>query len=177
MVSDKNNWSLGEVVILPRATKTLKAGWSKSYDMLCGSRYICIREAANDQRGILVKVLGKYRPNYITTINGQPFCKDELDELFEGSRYLSYSFPSERDVKEVLDILRSNSFLIQKFEEASMHINIKSKFWVNEVSKQLLVLKKTRCYDASTDSLCIPADDDAPYRITLVYFSDGNIDW
>ena len=64
MESDKKNWKLGEVVLLPRQTSKI----NKKYDYLMTSRYICIREASEGQRGILLKVLGETARKHIMII-------------------------------------------------------------------------------------------------------------
>ena len=177
MVSTENNWHLGEIVTLPRKEKLLKKGSFTIYEQLIGSRYICVREATEGQRGILVKVLGKFPPEHITTVGGLPFSKDDHDDFFAGMRYFSYPFPAVKDVQEVLEILRSNHDLIQIFEGASMHVNPKSKFWVNETESRLLVMKKPQCYDASSGQTGTPSNDDAPYRLTMAYFYKGELSW
>ena len=177
MESTNNNWHLGEIVNLPRTTKPLKTGISTVYEWFIASRYICIREATDDHRGILVKVLGKYPPEDITTVGGHPFCKDERDELFEGKGYSSFPFPAVNDIQKVLEILRSNPSLIQTFEDAKMHVNPKSRFWVSETESRLLVKKKLQCYDANTEQLITPSKNDAPYRLTVVYFYKENLIW
>jgi hypothetical protein len=177
MESTENSWHLGEIVTLPRKEKLLKESGSTVYEWLIGSRYICVREATEGQRGILVKVLGKIPPEYIMTVGGYPFCKDDGEELFSGMRYFSYPFPVVNDVQEVIEILRGNASLIQVFEDASMHINPKSKFWVNETESRFLVMKKPQCYDSYSEQIGIPSKDDAPYRLTMVYFYKGNLSW
>ena len=72
MTSNENNWTLGEVANLPRMDKMLKDG-TTAYMQFIASRYICIREATDGQRGILVKVLGKSYSDQIKTIDGKPF--------------------------------------------------------------------------------------------------------
>lgn len=177
MASTENNWHFGEIVTLPRTEKLLKTSGSTIYKELVGSRYICVREATETQRGILAKVLGKYPPENILTVGGQPFSKDDREDLFEGMRYFSYPFPAVKDVQEVLDILRSDPKLVQIFEGASMHINPQSKYWVNETESRLLVMKKPQCYNARSEQICKPSKDDAPYRLTMVYFFKGNLNW
>lgn len=170
MASNTSKWNFGEIVYPPRTTKLLKSSSTKLYERLIDSRYICIREATEGQYGILLKVLGKVKANHIMFVNGQLFCKDDAVELFEGMSYLSYSFPTVAELKEVLDIIRNNPRLLNHFEAASMHLNPKSLFWVNETVNDLLFLKKPQCYNASTESLSTASDDMAPYRLTMVYF-------
>ena len=110
METTENNWILGELVNLPHQEKLLKKSGSTSYSRFIGSRYICIREATGGQRGILMKVLGKTDGDRIIMVNGQPFCKDDREELFAGKRYFSYPFPRDNEVMEALDILRQSGF-------------------------------------------------------------------
>ena len=70
MESDKKNWKLGEVVLLPRKTTQI----NKKYEYLMASRYICIREATEGQRGILLRVLDKIARKNIIMRGGKPFC-------------------------------------------------------------------------------------------------------
>ena len=175
MESTEYSWRLGEIVTLPRTVRLLKKSGSTVYERLIGSRYVCVREATEGQRGILVKVLGKFPPEHIMTVGGQPFSKDDREELFVGMRYFSYPFPAVKDVREVLEILRSNPSLIQIFEGVSMHVNPKSKFWVRETESHLLVMKKPQCYDAYSEQIGSPSKDDAPYRLTMAYFYKGNL--
>jgi hypothetical protein len=133
MESNKNNWTLGEIATLPKQEKPLKQGGSKAYVHYITSRYICIREATEGQRGILVKVLGKVCGDQVGFVKGEPFCKDDHDELFAGHRYYSFPFPSAKDVREAIDIIRGDQELLQKFEAASMHINPNSTFWVSDI--------------------------------------------
>ena len=81
METTENNWTLGELVNLPRQEKLLKTSGPKSYSHFICSRYICIREATEGQRGILMKVLGKAYDDHIIMVNGEPFSKDECEEL------------------------------------------------------------------------------------------------
>ena len=129
------------------------------------------------QRGILAKVLGQFTPKYIIMVDGQPFSKNDKENLINGARFFSYPFPAAKDVKEALDILRSNPGLLQQFGEASMHIDILSKFWVSETASHLIIMKKPQCYDASSGSVITASDSDAPYRLTLAYFYKGDLTW
>ena len=170
MGKNEKNYHLGEIVTLPREETLLKKNGLQIYMRYTGSRYICIRQATDNQPGILVKVLGKLTPERIMMVNEEPFTKDDRAESFNGICYFSYPFPALTELKEILDIIRSNQSLLQIFEDASMHVNPKSKFWVNETASRLLVMKKPQCYDASTDDLCTASDHEAPYRLTMVYF-------
>lgn len=172
---NKNNWKVGEVVNLPRTETLLKTKGTTRYERLVESRYICIREATDTQRGILVKVLGRCLPEYVSVVGGQPFTKDDREELFNGCRYFSYSYPALKDLKEVLDILDSTPTLLQYFQKASMHINTNSKFWVSNMTRRLLVCKRPLCYDAATKTLCTIEDNESAYRVTMVYFFKGEL--
>lgn len=177
MAIKENNWQVGDVVTLPRETKPLKRTGSKSYEQCIGSRYICIREASSEQRGILLKVLGKMPRAHIMMVGGQPFTKDDRAELFDSLLYYSYPFPDVSDIREVLDILLDNNDLLKKFEDALMHVNPRSRFWVSDTQKHLLVMKRALCYDSKADSLLAATSNDAPYRLTMVYFQDGKLTW
>ena len=52
-----------------------------------------------------------------------------------------------------------------------------NKFWVNDTTTQLLFLKKPLCYDASADTLGPASKNDAPYRVSLVYFYKDDLSW
>ena len=177
MASNKNNWTLGEIANLPKTEKLLKQGISTSYVHYIASRYICIREATEGQRGILVKVLGKVYSDQVGMVNGLPFCKDDHVELFDGHRYYSYPFPSAREVQEVLEILKWNQSLVAKFEAASMHINPDSTFWVNDTTRNMLFLKKPQFLSGQDDQLYPARDDANHYRLSIVYFFKGKLNW
>ena len=177
MEPNKNNWTLGELVTLSRQEKPLKNGGLSQYGCYIGSRYICIREETEGKRGILLKVLGKVFSDQVKIVDGKPFSKDEVAELFMGHSYLSYPYQSVKDVKEVLDILRGNADLLQAFEKAKMHINPNSSFWVSETARNKFMLKIPQVYDSHQDILCTASDDTPYYRITMVYFAKGNLTW
>ena len=170
MKSNTNNWELGEIVVLPRTTRQVKSGSFKSYERIIGSRYICIREATEGQYGILLKVLGRTPADFVMMVCGEPFCKDDSMELFDGVCYMSYSFPTLEDLKEVVEILNNNPSLLPKFDAASMHVNPKTTFWIRESAKRLFT-KKPQFYDVSTEKLGTSTDDPAPYRLSIVYFT------
>lgn len=172
-----NNWNLGEMAILEKKEKLLKDSSSTIYNRYIGSRYICIREATERRRGILMKVLGKPYIDQIRIVKGQPFCEDYHDLLFEGNLYASYPFPSASEVQTALEIIRGNESLLHKFEKESMHINPDSTFWVKEITHNALFLKKLQYLD-SRDGLLHPATDESNhYRVTFVYFRDGKLLW
>lgn len=173
----KNNWTLGETATLPRKSEQLRKSGSTVYDRCIGSRYICIREASETRRGILMKVLGHTYDNHIKIVNGQPFCKDDRDELFFGVRYFSYPFPSAREVQEALDIIRDNQSLLQKFEEASMHVNPSSTFWVNDTTRNMLFLKKPQYLDSQDGQLYPATAGSKHYRVTFAYFYKDTLSW
>ena len=171
MESNINKWSIGQKVSLSWKTKQLKKNKKNSYERMIGSNYICIREASDGHNGILLRVLDNAKASSVMLISGQPFFMDESARLFEGFIYSSYSTPSLAELKEILAILGSNSSLLVRFDEASMPINLKSLFWVNETARNTFFQKKPLCYNPSTDSLCIASDPVAPCRLTLVYFN------
>lgn len=177
METTGNNWSLGEIATLPLKEKLLKKGWMKSYSHYITSHYICIREATNGQRGILMKVLGKTDGDRIMIVNGEPFCKDNCEELFVGKRYFSYPFPKASAVMEALDIIRYDQNLQQKFEAASMHINPDSTFWVSDTTRNMLMQKKTQFLGGRDGQLYPACDDGKHYRVTFIYFYKGSLNW
>ena len=177
MESNDKKWKLGEIATLPRTEKVLKDGDSTSYARYIGSRYICIREATEGQNGILMKVLGKAFSDQVKLVGGEPFGKDDGEELFSGRRYYSYPFPSSNEVKEVLDILRGNPSLLQKFEDAKMHVNPDGIFWVRETIRGTFLKKNLQVYGGRNGQLYNPSDDINYYRITIVYFDKDQLIW
>ena len=167
--SKENDWRLGELASLSWNEKLIKKSGNKSYAYYAVSRYICIREATDEQSGILVKVLGRTPGEHIIFVNGEPFCKDEGEDLLKGRRYYSYPFPTVSALKEVLEIVGSNPGLKERFEEESMHVNPASTFWVRETAGSFLS-KKPQYYDATSGMLCKATDDTAHYRLTIAYF-------
>lgn len=177
MKTIENYWTLGEIATLPRKEKLLKNSGTVSYSHYIASRYICIREATDRQRGILMRVLGKTNGDRIMIVNGKPFSKDDREELFAGYRYFSYPFPTASAVMEALDIVRNDMDLQQKFEAASMHFNPDSTFWVSDTKRNMLMQKKPQ-FLGGRDGLLYPASDDGlHYRVTFVYFYKSNLNW
>ena len=140
MSETESKWKLGEIVKVPRKSSEIESGM-KSYEHFISSRYVCIREENGDQSGILIKVLGKISSENIIIKGGEPFCKDDKEEGFTSDIYYSYRFPSELELKEVLHIIRNNQRLIVELENASMHINPNSTFWVRDTAKSILLQK------------------------------------
>lgn len=167
--STGNKWHLGEFVSLKWNEELIKKSGQKSYAYYAVSHYICVREAREGQCGILVKVLGKISKEHIMFVNGEPYCKDEREDLFKGLRYYSYPFPTASALKEVLEIVGSNEVLKDRFEAESMKFNPNSSFWVHEVAG-LLLTKKPQYYDATSGQLCKATDDAAHYRLSIAYF-------
>ncbi len=172
----KNNWTLGELVTLPHEEKILKKGSVNCYLRYIGSNYVCIREAADGQRGILMKVMGKTDSERIIMVNGTPFSKDSREDLFASTRYLSYPFPTASEVIEALDIIRANPALYQKFKESSMRVNPDSTFWVSDTTRSMFFQKKLQYLDA-LDGQLHPDDDAQHYRVTFVYFYRNTLNW
>lgn len=175
MESNKNNWALGEYVHVPRQTIQI----NKEYEYMVGSRYICIREATNEKPGILLKVLGKAAREDILIKDGKPFCKDDFHEGFYFDTYYSFRFPSVDEVKEVLDIIRDDLFLLEKFDSARMHVNPDSSFWVNDMANHLFFFKEPQYYDAQLNQLVASktSGNDSHYRMTIAYFRKSRVFW
>lgn len=76
------------------------------------------------------------------------------------------------ELKEVLDILRSDIDIQQKLLDNNMVINPNGTFWVNDTKSQFLGLKrKLQYYDPPTDSLVTAnSQNERHQRITIVYF-------
>lgn len=168
----KNEWSVGELVTLDwTQTHLIKEG-KMSYSYMIDSSYFCIREATESQRGILIKSLGKTKQNNIMLVRGKPFCKDDFDNMFLNKHYFSFSFPMADELKEVLDILRSDIDIQQKLLDNNMITNPNGTFWVNDTKSQFLGLKrKLQYYDSPTDSLVTAnSQSERHQRITIVYF-------
>ena len=177
MESNKNDWKLGEIATLSRMEKELKKSFLNLYVHYIGSRYICIREASDSQRGILLKVLGKSYSDQMRIVSGEPFGMDGREELFNGTCYYSYPFPSVSELKEVLDILRGNRSLLQKFDDAKMHVNPDSMFWVRETTRNAFLSKIPQVYSGRDGQLHNPSDDANYYRVSIVYFFKDQLFW
>lgn len=166
------DWSIGELVTLERDTTLLKKCGKKLYSYFQCSQYVCIREASKGQRGILVKGLGKVRRERVMLVSGKPFCKDEREELFVGKHYYSYPFPTVDELKEVLNIIRSDIDLQQQLIDNYMFFYPEGTFWVSDTKSLFLWLKqKPQYYDPSTGYLATAKScDEHHQRLTIVYF-------
>lgn len=177
--TNTKNCKIGEIINLPRAKRVLVSGSNLTHEHFIASRYICIREASTGQRGILVKVLGRASGDYAKIVKGVPFWRDDDDITFYGAIYYGYPLPSVKAVKEVLGIVKGNESLLRQFEEARMHINPDSTFWVKKIRRSKLFFKKLQYLDGH-DGQLYTANDNANkhYRISIVYFNnDGEITW
>lgn len=175
MNKTETKWRLGDIVNVPRKSSEIENGM-KSYEYFISSRYVCIREEDGEQSGILIKVLGKITSDNIMLKGGEPFCKDDKEEGFTSDVYYSYRFPSEAELKEVLSIIRNDQRLIDKLEEASMHINPNSTFWVRETGRSLLIRKKLQYYDVLSGKLIAESNDGGVhYRLSIAYFHKAQI--
>jgi hypothetical protein len=168
----KKDWRVGQLVILGESTTLLKESGTKSYSSIVGSQYVCIREATDGQRGILVKGLGKIQREHVMLVNGEPFCKDERVDLFMGKRYIGYPFPTADELKEVLNIVRPDMNIQQELIDNGMFFNPNGTFWVSDTKSQFYGLKRNlQYYDSSTDSLSTAkTPDERHHRITIAYF-------
>lgn len=174
----KNDWTKGEITKVPKKSVQVKHGGMNTFDHYISSHYICLREASEGQRGILVKVLGKMTGEYIMIAGGEPFCKDDREELLVGMHYSSFRFPSVDELKEVLSIIRGDEELLARFNKAGMHINPNSTFWVRNTVSRYLFKKQAQYYDASTDMLYpATAEETLHYRLTIAYFDNKEVGW
>ena len=167
---------LGELVTLNWNDALIKKSGQTSYAYCAVSNYVCVREATDSQCGILVKVLGRISKEFIMFVNGEPFCKDEREDLFKGMRYYSYPFPTVDALKEVLEIVGSDEVLKERLKAESMSFNPLSSFWVRETAGSFLT-KKPQYYDATSGLLCKATDNTAHYRLTIAYFQQDELFW
>ena len=172
IVLNEANWHLGDLVNLSWNQKEIKKSGRKSYAYYALSNYVCVREATDRQRGILVKGLGKIQRERVMLVNGKPFCKDEREELFMAKCYFSFPFPTADELKEVLDIVRFDMNIQQKLIDNSMFFNHNGTFWVNDSKSLFFGLKRSpQYYDPSTGRFATAKSlDERHNRITIAYF-------
>lgn len=177
MATDGYNWKKGETVYLPWKEKLIKQSGSTGYASIVNSKYICVREATNTQRGILVKAMGKVPMHHIIKVGGVIFCKDDKSNLIDGKLYAGYPFPSLQELKEVLDIIRQDDSLASAFEAERMSFRPDSTFWVSDTVRRFLLHTVVQYYDAGSDQLCKAAGDDMHVRLSMAYFYKDNLVW
>ncbi|UKK51401.1 hypothetical protein L6472_02070 [Prevotella sp. E13-17] len=177
MTANTNNWSLGEITVIPKLERFLKKSGRNTYNQYVNSRYMCIREESSNKCGILIKVLGKTTPRHIKIHKGEPFSKDEIEEQFYTTTLFSYPYPTMRKLDEVLNILRTSPKLVNLLEEASMHINLDSTFWVRDTKRTFLFQKKLQYLDGYTGELCLSSSNQPRYRVSIIYFFKGELIW
>lgn len=177
MKSKKYAWTLGEIANLSRQERPLKSSGLTSYMHFISSRFICIREESEGSRGIILRVMGKAYADQVKMVGGEPFTRDDHEAAFAGHRYYSYTFPSAKEVQEVIDILRENPLLLMTFEDAKMHINPDGRFWVRETARNKLLQKIPQIYDGIDGQLHKAADDTPYYRIAIAYFYKDTLKW
>lgn len=172
IVSNEANWRLGDLVNLSWNHKDIKKSGDKTYAYYAESHYVCVREATDGQRGILVKGLGKIQRERVMLVNGEPFRKDEREELFMGKRYYSFPFPTADELKEALDIVRFDMKIQQILIDNGMFFNPNGTFWVSDTKSQFFGLKRSpQYYDPSTGCLATAKHlDERHNRITIAYF-------
>jgi len=176
MAANNYNWSLGEVANIKEDSSCVSKSVITSYEHMISSRYVCVREATDSAQGILVKVVGKVPSDNILFKGGEPFVKDLKVEGFSRDIYSSYRFPSVADLKLVLGIIRDNPMLIEKFEQAKMHINPNSTFWVREIDRKLLIMNSLQYFDARSGQL-LPHEQEGEirYRLSIVHFTKSKL--
>ena len=175
MESKENQWKVGELVSFPWKSTVFKKSGSTIYKHFYSSRFICIREEDEGHRGILLKVLGRTSPRDIMMVGGEPFCKDERDDRLGGKTYSSFRFPSSEEVIDALEILRANPGLLAVFEKESMHLNLNATFWVRESARNFLLMKKPQYYGIHTGVVTKATGNVPHYRLTMVYFRNGEL--
>ena len=176
MEENENSWKLGEFATFPWVSTDTKKSGSTFYKHFYSSTYLCIREEDGGHRGILLKVLGRTSARDIIMVGGEPFCKDEKEEMLAGKTYSSFRFPTTNEVMDVLEILQTTSDFGALLDGNSMHINPVAPFWVREPGTSLLLQKKPKFYDPKTGKHSTSADTNLPpYRISLLYFYKGEL--
>ena len=177
MKPNENSWKVGEKASFPWKSTIFKKSGTTIYKHFYSSSFICIREEDEGHRGILLKVIGRTSPKDIIMVGGEPFCKDEKEEMIVGKTYSSYRFPTTDEVTDVVEILRGNPELLALLDKTEMHVNPQATFWVRESARSMLLMKKPQFYDVSTNKVG-PATDSTPhYRLTLLYFNKGELIW
>jgi len=176
MESAEYSWKLGDIVELPRKTRRLDDSLTRAFEQLINSKYVCVREATEKTRGMLVKILGKSDWDDIMYVADEPYCKDDKDETFRGDIYYSFRFPSVKELQTVFDIVQEHPELVDRFKETSMRLNVNSTFWVRETSRKFLFMKQAQYYK---DGQLFTASDDnrLHYRLTTAYFYKSMIAW
>lgn len=169
-----NTWRVGEIEGLPWTSTVIKKSGSTIYKHYYSSRFICIREENGNQPGILLKVLGKTAANEVMMVDGEPFCKDDKDDLVKGKVYSSFRFPTLDELREVLDVFHMNPKLSALFDEASMHFSLNSTYWVREARKTFFRMKP-QFYDAAAANLSVSSDNASHYRLAILYFHKGKL--
>lgn len=177
MRTNKNNWTVGETVDLPRMERLLVKDRNALFGQYVDSQYVCIREESSTQCGILLRVLGKAAVEHIKIKGGVPFCKDNYDEQFYVTHYFSHPFPSRGKVNQVLDILHDNPQLMLQLGDASKTVTLDSTFWVENISRNFLLKKQLQFLDAHTRELHAASSNQLCYRLSIVYFYKGELVW
>lgn len=172
-----SKWKTGDIVTLQRAEKTLKTTDNSFFKEFVNSRYVCVREASKGERGILVKVLGKAPVSSLEIIEDRPFAKDGIDQMFDNVNYYSYPFAKAIEIEEVLSIIRHNQGLLNVFESISMHIDTEATFWVRETTRNMLFMKQLQYFDASQSLICVAKENEAHYRLSIVYYYNSELVW
>ena len=171
------NWKTGDIVTLQCAEKTLKTKGNSIYKEFVASRYVCVREASKGERGILVKVLGKAPDSSLEIIEDRPFAKDGVEQLLDDIIYYSYPFAKAMEIEEVLSIICHTPELLNVFESISMHIDTEATFWVRETTRNMLFMKQLQYFDASQSLTCVAKENEAHYRLSIVYYYNSELVW
>lgn len=170
-------WKTGDIVTLQCAEKTLITKGNSIYKEFVASRYVCIREASNGKRGILVKVIGKAPVISLEIVEDRPFAKDGVEQLLDDIIYYSYPFAKAMEIEEVLSIICHNPDLLNVFESISMHIDTEATFWVRETTRNMLFMKQLQYFDASQSLTCAAKENEAHYRLSIVYYYNSELVW
>lgn len=164
---------MGQTAALPLEEQAVKRSGGKEYRYMAQLRYICIREATAQRPGILLKTLGAVSARSILLLKGEPYCKDEKTETFEGGAiYDCYRFPTADHLRKVLVIVRADEALQELLAEKKMPIDPSATFWVRDTQPVMFGLSRLlQYYDPASDGLVTYCWYERHQRITLAYFT------
>lgn len=166
------NWKMGETVKLPWSMHELKKSGNVEYAYQIWSRYICVRECAAGQTGLLVKSLGNLPDETIAMVGSEPFFIDDRNEGFTADQYLCFRFPDWEELREVLDIVRYSEMLQERFQSEQRPIRPDATYWVRNTMRRKLFTKRPAYYDPAADQIFTPTDDhNVHHRLTIVRFT------
>lgn len=173
MTEKKSRWTVGEKVSLHHHKTILYRLPRRIFAHFVASRYLCIREASSKNRGILLKVLGTFEAGEISSRRFEAFCKDAKDDGydFRPDSYYSFRFPTKKQVKEVLQILKAQPELVERLYEIGMGFSWQQGYWVRGMAFNCLLGSKPKWYDPTADAVFVShRSEEEHLRMSIVYF-------